>query len=563
MNCDIVVNISRFNLQVLYSQNKNSYKFFSYNDFDDIPFYIFSDGNDIEVGESAKSKYLDGVDGAYFNYFDLIKDTKAKFLFIDGENKQISHLLIYSLEIILQALFEKLRLPDHITSSRENLNLNLVFASDITDDDINFLVDTFNNFGYKKVKYIYSNYLMLNYLDNNRKIGAFKDNKSNMGAFNGYVVVDSIDNNLQIDFFDTLGNKYPKLHKEGLGLAMDPISELIAKELFEQTAQATGSRTKIKSELPHLLKLAKIQDITKSEFFVKVELTDRSKSRVKIKMRSINAAADQHSRYNTKDFDLVESVVKRSKILNTDLAIVIKNSITSKYFIDKFTSTYNNIYRSNDEFVDIVELFNSNSKVINAGDFASKILKSTKPVTVEPILKSPTPKITEVITPLKGSAVSSPSSPPKKPARATIVKRRVGPPPPPPAPNKTGGTKPVRRPAISRPVGPPPPPPSPAKKTGVSTPVRRPAISRPVNRSISPPSSSSSSSSSFSKKSGGSKPVRRPTSTRIVNRPGPPPPPPSPPKKTGGATTEKRTGGVKAKKRTTGKPLPPPPPPKP
>jgi hypothetical protein len=410
MNCDIVVNISRFNLQVLYSQNKNSYKFFTYNDFDDIPFYIFSDGNDIEVGQSAKLKYLDGVDGAYFNYFDLIKDTKAKFLFIDGENKQISHLLIYSLEIILQALFEKLRFPDHITSSRKNLNLNLVFASDITDDDINFLVDTFNNFGYKKVKYIYSNYLMLNYLYNNRKIG----------AFNGYVVVDSIDNNLQIDFFDTLGNKYPKLHKEGLGLAIDPISELIAKELFEQTAQATGSRTKIKSELPYLLKLAKIQDITKSEFFVKVELTDRSKSTVKIKMRSINAAADQHSRYNTKDFDLVESVVKRSKILNTDLGIVIKKSITSKYLIDKFKSTYNNIYLSNDEFVDIVELFISNENVINQGDFGLSlsvpvIPKENTPATPTNSKRPSPPSLPTLgVKPNLGSIKNS-STPPKAP----------------------------------------------------------------------------------------------------------------------------------------------------
>ena len=502
MNCEIVVNISRFNLQVFYSQNKNSYKAFTYDDSENIPFYVFSDGNDIEVGDSAKSKFLDGDDAAYFNYFDLIKDTKAKFLFIDGVNKQISHLLIYSLEIILQSLFEKLRLPDHITSSRENLNLNLVFASDITDDDINFLVDTFNNFGYKKVKYIYSNYLLLNYLDNNRKIGAFKDNKSNMGAFNGYVVVDSIDNNLQIDFFDTLGNKYPKLHKEGLGLAIDPISELIAKELFEQTAQATGSRTKIKSELPYLLKLAKIQDITKSEFFVKVELTDRSKSTVKIKMRSINAAADQHSRYNTKDFDLVESVVKRSKILNTDLAIVIKNSVTSKYFIDKFKSTYNNIYLSKDEFVDIVELFISNEDVINGGNFAHKI---TEPIVVKPIstleskpsVSSPTPAPQPTLPPSvrpiskpqikSGSVKKSPPPPPpplSKPpmvSKAIAIKTKVKTPPPArtPIPSKSVSKKsklvaplpppPPSRPPMpsksvskkSKPGAPPPPPPPP------------------------------------------------------------------------------------------------------
>ena len=57
MNCDIVVNISRSNLRVFYSQNKNSYKSFKFQQSENIPFYVFSDGNEFEVGDSAKIKF--------------------------------------------------------------------------------------------------------------------------------------------------------------------------------------------------------------------------------------------------------------------------------------------------------------------------------------------------------------------------------------------------------------------------------------------------------------------------------------------------------------------------
>ena len=57
MNCEIVIKISKSNLQVFYSQNKNSYKTFNYEGYENIPFYVFSDGNDFEIGEPAKIKF--------------------------------------------------------------------------------------------------------------------------------------------------------------------------------------------------------------------------------------------------------------------------------------------------------------------------------------------------------------------------------------------------------------------------------------------------------------------------------------------------------------------------
>ena len=240
MNCEIVVNISRSNLQIFYSQNKNSYKPFIYEESDNIPFYVFSDGNDFEVGDSAKIKFQNNYVSAYSNYFNLIKDTNATFLFLDGEDKKMSTLLIYALEKILKDLFQNLLISDNVSDVRDTLKLNLVFSSDISDVEINFMVNAFKDFGYNKSSYIYSNYLTLNYLDNNRKIGAFKDNKSNMGAFNGYVVIDAIENDLQIDFFDSLVKKCPKFHEEGVDLASDPKVKLIAKEMFNQTPEESA-----------------------------------------------------------------------------------------------------------------------------------------------------------------------------------------------------------------------------------------------------------------------------------------------------------------------------------
>jgi hypothetical protein len=389
MNCEIVVNISRSNLRVFYSQNKNSYKSFKYEQSENIPFYVFSDGNEFEVGNSAKIKFQNNYDSSYYNYFNLIKDTKATFIFLDGEDKKMSLLLIYSLEKILQDLFQMLLFSENVADVRESLKLNLVFSSDISDVEINFLVNVFNEFGYKNCTLTCSNYLTLNYLDNNRKIGAFKDNKSNMGAFNGYIVIDAIDNDLQIDFFDSLVEKYPKFHEEGVGLASDPKVKIIAKEMFLQTANHSGSLTTEATEIPHLISLAqKYVNTTKVEFRVKVVLTDGATKNVKVKMSSINKTASHFSKF-TKDFDLVKTVVKRSKIGNTDLAFVIKSSVISEMFINNLKSTYNNIYHSNDEFIDILELFIENQKVINIGDFVPRP-STSKPTKPEPTKPEPT-----------------------------------------------------------------------------------------------------------------------------------------------------------------------------
>ena len=428
MKVEIVINISRTSIQFFYSQNGNSFKPFKYENQELIPFYIFADGDEFQLGETAKLKHQNHLPNCFHNYFDLIKKPNQKYLFLDGEKKQIKQLLVHTCETVLNSLLDKLLISEHLSDLKSSLHLNLLFSSDITDDQINFAANLFKEHGYLKAKYIYGNYLILNYLDNNRKIGAFKDSTSNMGAFKGYLTIDALDNNLYIDFFNSLDKKYPKIADVGEDLASDPKVKLIARELFKQTADVTGSLTTEESELPHLIPLAqKYADSTKAEFKVKVTLSDGASKNVKIRMSKINNKLDYLSNF-TKDVDLVNVIVKKSKIENTDLAIVVNSSVRSKNFVSNLRSNYNNVYHSKEDLIDILDLFNEHKKVIENGDFVSinsAPKKETKSSTKEPKNPEKLANTAQVFPPKKQS------SRPSAPSRSSAPSRPPAPPRPP------------------------------------------------------------------------------------------------------------------------------------
>jgi len=494
MKVEIVVNISRTSIQFFYSQNGNSFKSFKYENQEQIPFYVFSDGDEFQVGDTAKLKHQNHLPNCFHNYFELIKKPNEKYLFLDGEKKQIKHLLVHTCETVLNALLDKLLISERLSDLKTSLRLNLLFSSDITDDQINFSANLFKEHGYLKAKYIYGNYLIINYLDNNRKIGAFKDSKSNMGSFKGYLTIDALDNNLYIDFFNALDKKYPKIADVGEDLASDPKVKLIARELFKQTADVTGSLTTEESELPHLISLAqKFADSTRAEFKVKVTLSDGASKNVKIRMSKINNKLDYLSNF-TKDVDLVNVIVKKSKIENTDLAIVINSSIRSENFVSNLRSYYNNVYHSKEYLIDVLDLFNEHKKVIENGNFLSvnsvsendekgnekpnNIVKPTAPIKTAP-------KKTVFSKPARPSAPSRPPAPPKPPkppappkpsfsprSNSTAKKTNIQLPSPPLRPPKPGKvvknsvTKIISQPARKAKSGskpPPPPPPLPKK----------------------------------------------------------------------------------------------------
>ena len=306
--------------------------------------------------------------------------------------------------------------------------------------------------------------------------------------------------------------------------------------MYKQAADATDSLTVEETEVPHLIALAQECAITtKAEFRVEVILTDGKSKKVKIKMRSINEKASYLSNF-TKDFDLVKSLVKKSKLGNMDIAFVLKKSVVSRNFIDKLKSNYNNFYLSDDEFVDIVELFISNENVINQGDFGSKI---TKPIVVKPIstfeskpsvsssIPAPQPPPASIRTVTKPKIKSGslpeknlPSTPlppsvrpiPKPQIKSGSVKKSPPPPPPPPSTAPMVSKEIAKKTTVKAPPPPPPPPPS---TRAIKNSPNIPLQPRRPNVAAKPPIVSS--------------PVTKKNKGRVP--PPPPPPPPRLPKK--------------------------------
>ena len=147
MKVEIVVNISRTSIQFFYSQNGNSFKSFKYENQELIPFYVFADGDEFQVGETAKLKHQNHLPNCFYNYFELIKKPNQKYLFLDGEKKQIKHLLVHTCETILNALLDKLLISEQLSNLKSSLNFNLLFSSDINDDQVNFTANLFKEHG--------------------------------------------------------------------------------------------------------------------------------------------------------------------------------------------------------------------------------------------------------------------------------------------------------------------------------------------------------------------------------------------------------------------------------
>jgi hypothetical protein len=234
--------------------------------------------------------------------------------------------------------------------------------------------------------------------------------------------------------------------------------KIIAKEMFTQTADYTGSQSTEEVEVPHLIPLAqKWANSTKSEFRVKVTLTDGQQKNVKIKMIDIDETVSWLSK-QSKDIDLVKFLVHKSKLENMDLAFIIKNSVVSQSFIDKLKSTYNNIYYSNDEFIDIFDLFISNEDVINAGNFSRKI---TKPIVVKlaPTFESK-PSVSSVISVPQPTPPPTVRSIPKPQIKSSSVLKKSPAPPPPPPPKAPVVSKTITK--KTKVKSPPPPPPLPS-----------------------------------------------------------------------------------------------------
>ena len=487
MNVDISIYISRNSLSFYFSQNKGEYKVYEFENDPLIPLYFYCEESDFKIGNSAKLKFQRSFKKTYFDYFKLIKDTDSSFKFYSKEKKYKDLLLLGIEYLINHFLKEILMSSDNIADIRQKINLNLVFASDIMQNEINFVGDLFKAASYKNLKLIYFNYLLINYLDKYRKIGAYKENQGKIGAYKGYLLIDGLDNNLYIDFYNELSSKTPKFNKIGEDLANNPKNKIIAKMLFDLAVLKSGSLVKEKNELIRLLPLAqKYSNTTKSEPLITVELSDGSVEKVRLKMKKVKEVLSYEANF-TKDFDIVKECEQSAKVANLDLLVVFKKSVTSLNFLDKIKSHYNNVYHCNDEIEEIFELFISSPDIISIGDFSTnENLNRKETFVLKPSLKprketsdenkttqlsdqkSQVPEIPKIHKKNSDPGVNSTLKrpPPPRPQmkisenKTLETKENSKPkPPPPPPPKRVNGDKIIESKGISKPKPPPPPAP--------------------------------------------------------------------------------------------------------
>jgi len=232
MSNEIILLIKRNNIELFYCQNNSEYRSYKPDGTNEIPMYFFSDGNTFQIGKKAKTKFDNKNKEAYSNYFELIKKVDKQFKFIGGVKQPIKNIFIRGVEFLINEFLKNILYSSkNIYEIKNTLKFNLVFHNDVNENEIDFLSNLFIEEGFTNTKAFYFNYLVLNYLDVNRKIGRFK----------GYITVDSISNNLNLSYYDSLKRNHSKIFDIGKNLATRPEINIIANLLCEVAIDKSGS----------------------------------------------------------------------------------------------------------------------------------------------------------------------------------------------------------------------------------------------------------------------------------------------------------------------------------
>ena len=364
MNTYAVIYISREELRFFYSQNRNAFKTYLFNDKESIPLYFQSDGNQFDIGYSAKIQKESNYPFTYKGYFDLIKNNSSKFPFLDGEEYPIRELLLKGIEFLFRSFYREILHSDKtISEIKEELSLVVVCDSNVQDNEINFIAELFKKNAYSQFKILRFDYLVLNYLVKYQKIPVSKS----------FLLLNSLKGDLCVNFFKNIDDKTPRLSHVGESLAINPKDEIIARILFQQTIDKTGSRVNEKDELPALIELASIHsNSNRPEFRIDTTLSDGSKARPLIKMRVVEDRLSYNT--NTADFNFFDSIVAKTNLSKNDIGIIVFGNIHSENFVDKLRANYNNVFEANkfsyEDYFDVI--LEDEYKVIQNGNYLSE-----------------------------------------------------------------------------------------------------------------------------------------------------------------------------------------------
>ena len=457
MSTDLFLLIGRKKLKLLYCQNKIDIREYEHDNDAHIPFYFYSNNSgDILLGESAKTKYENQDKNAHYDYFKLIKNVTQKFNFIGGEQK-IDKIIVRATEYLINGFLKNALFSEKVVYDlKDKLNISLIFYNDVSENEITFVNSIFKNEGYTKIKSFYYNYLLLNFLDQNRKIGSFK----------GYIILDSIENNLHINYFDNLSRKQYKTNAVGKDLAIDPRIKLLGASIINIAIEKTGSLVNPKDEInkhDEVFKKAYSLYNKKAEFNIQITLSDGASSVVKIKKSRIEKKLTYANEF-TKDFNFLDHFYEKTGVQQSEMIFILHKNIHSESFSDKIKSNYTNVYHSTELSSQIFQLFYKNEQCASNGN-----LTLSKPNKAEStVQKNETKKENKTVAKI---VITNPIGNPVTKA----AKKPLPPLPPPPKPFIR--VKPVTKKATK--TSPPPPPPPPPKPLSRVKPVTKQTIKIP------------------------------------------------------------------------------------
>ena len=437
MSTDVFLLIGSKKLKLLYCQNKIDIREYEHDNDAHIPFYFYSNNSgDILLGESAKTKYENQDKNAHYDYFKLIKNVTQKFNFIGGEQK-IDKIIVRAAEYLINGFLKNVLFSEKVVYDlKDKLNISLIFYNDVSENEITFVNSIFKNEGYTKIKSFYYNYLLLNFLDQNRKIGSFK----------GYIISDSIENNLHINYFDNLSRKQYKTNAVGKDLAIDPRIKLLGASIINIAIEKTGSLVNPKDEINKhdaVFKKAFSLFNKKAEFNIQITLSDGASSRVKIKKSSIEKKLTYANEF-TKDFNFLDHFYEKTGVQQSEMIFILHKNIHSESFSDKIKSTYTNVYSSTELSSEIFQIFYKNEQCANNGNLTLSKPKKAEATVQKNEIKKENKTVAKIVN---TKAVGKPV--------LKAVKKPLPPPPPPLMP--LGRVKPIPKQVIKK--SPPPPPP--------------------------------------------------------------------------------------------------------
>ena len=423
---DLYVLIGKSRIKLLYSQNSKDLRCFDYNDKSYTPFYFYSDNSSSIIGENAKTKFYNGDRNAYGDYFELIKAKKSTFNFY-GDDQNIKLIIVRAIEkLIDEFLNEIIFSSKNVYELKDKINLNLVYYSDINENEINLVNDLFKKEGFSKIEAYNYNFLLLNYLDLNRKIGSFK----------GYIISDSIDGNLHLSFYDKLGSNTYKTKEEGKGIAINPMINIIGDRLVGYAIEKRGFNLNVKNERDlHKDLFAEVVEKLKikKEFYQSIKLSNGITERVKIKLSQINSTLMTQSHF-TKDFGYIQQFHQKTKLQQSDVIFILHGDVHSDQYSDKIKSNFAHVHISKEPSTEIFQLFYKNESSIQKGNLTKQLNISTSKTTIPVVKSEPVPPESPPINDPDQSKPKTRTSPPQSPPRPPLAPPR--PPRAPRAPRK-------------------------------------------------------------------------------------------------------------------------------